>query len=89
MIELPRRKFLTGLASLIAAPAIVRADSLMQISGVPLYRPDHQLSYVVTGGLECPREYIVFEGALSSGELSNLQTYFAAKYGIRSGVLLS
>jgi hypothetical protein len=28
---LPRRSFLTGLASLIAAPAVVRADSLMPI----------------------------------------------------------
>lgn len=28
---LPRRSFLTGLASLFAAPAIVRASSLMQI----------------------------------------------------------
>lgn len=30
-IELPRRKFLTGLASLIAAPAIVRVSSLMPV----------------------------------------------------------
>jgi hypothetical protein len=28
---LPRRRFLTGLASLIAAPAIVRAEALMPI----------------------------------------------------------
>lgn len=33
---LQRRKFITGLASLIAAPAIVKASSLMPIRGVPL-----------------------------------------------------
>ncbi len=32
-----RRSFLTGLVSLVAAPAIVKADSLMAIRGVSLY----------------------------------------------------
>ena len=31
---LPRRSFLTGLASFIAAPAIVRAASLMPVRGI-------------------------------------------------------
>lgn len=31
-LELPRRKFLIGLASLIAAPAIVHVESLMPVS---------------------------------------------------------
>ena len=31
MIELPRRKFLAGLAGIIAAPAIVRASSIMPV----------------------------------------------------------
>ena len=31
---LERRKFLTGLASLIAAPAIVRVSSLMPVRGI-------------------------------------------------------
>lgn len=31
MIELPRRRFITGLASLIAAPAVVRATSIMPV----------------------------------------------------------
>lgn len=31
MIELPRRRFITGLASLIAAPAIVKASSIMPV----------------------------------------------------------
>jgi hypothetical protein len=31
MIELPRRRFITGLIGLIAAPAIVRASSIMSI----------------------------------------------------------
>lgn len=35
---LPRRKFLTGLASLIAAPAIVRASSLMPVKSVTIYK---------------------------------------------------
>jgi len=30
-IELPRRKFLIGLGSLIAAPAVVKASSLMPV----------------------------------------------------------
>lgn len=34
---LSKRSFLTGLVSLVAAPAIVRADSLMAIRGVSLY----------------------------------------------------
>lgn len=38
-IELPRRKFLTGLASLIAAPAIVRVSSLMPVSAPELVKP--------------------------------------------------
>jgi hypothetical protein len=33
---LPRRRFLTGLVSLLAAPAVVRADSLMPIK---VWRP--------------------------------------------------
>ena len=31
MIELPRRKFLIGLASLVATPAVVKASSLMPV----------------------------------------------------------
>jgi hypothetical protein len=37
MIEIPRRKFLVGFASLIAAPAIVRPSSLMPVRVVPPY----------------------------------------------------
>lgn len=37
MTILARRSFLTGLVSLVAAPAIVKADSLMAIRGVSLY----------------------------------------------------
>lgn len=36
MIEQSRRGFITGLISLVAAPAIVRAGSLMPIKGDPL-----------------------------------------------------
>lgn len=32
MLMLPRRRFLAGLASALAAPAIVRAESLMPVS---------------------------------------------------------
>lgn len=34
MINIPRRSFLTGLASLVAAPAIVRVSSLMPVKPV-------------------------------------------------------
>ena len=34
ILELPRRKFLIGLASLIAAPAVVRASSLMPVKAL-------------------------------------------------------
>lgn len=37
MIELPRRRILTGLASLIAAPAIVRASSLMPVRALSVH----------------------------------------------------
>jgi len=36
-LALPRRRFLTGALSLLAAPAIVRASSLMKVRGVPLF----------------------------------------------------
>lgn len=41
MIELGRRGFLTGLAALVAAPAIIRVAPLMPISSLhtPLYVP--------------------------------------------------
>lgn len=45
MIELPRRKFITGLASLIAAPAIVRASSLMPVK---LFKPSMNVMNVMT-----------------------------------------
>jgi hypothetical protein len=51
-LTLPRRKFLTGLVGLIAAPAIVRATSLMPVKA---YRRDawlaQYLSYPVSDGV--------------------------------------
>ncbi len=50
MIELPRRRFIAGLGALFAAPAIVRAASLMPVS-VPrlaLYTPGQLLKFRVT-----------------------------------------
>jgi hypothetical protein len=41
---LPHRRFLTGLASLITAPAIVRADSLMPVK---VWTPQHDPSWSV------------------------------------------
>jgi len=47
MIELPRRQFITGLISLMAAPAIVRAGSLMKVRS--LIVPEKQLrEFVIT-----------------------------------------
>lgn len=37
---LPRRKFITGLVSLMAAPAIVRASSLMPVKVVTQLTPE-------------------------------------------------
>ena len=34
MIELPRRKFLTILTGVIAAPAVIKADSLMKVRSI-------------------------------------------------------
>ena len=34
MIELPRRKFLTILTGVIAAPAVIKADSLMRVRSI-------------------------------------------------------
>ena len=36
VIETSRRSLITGLISLIAAPAIVRASSLMPVKGIPV-----------------------------------------------------
>jgi hypothetical protein len=36
MLEVPRRRFLTGLVGLLAAPALVKASSLMPIKVQPL-----------------------------------------------------
>ena len=44
---LPRRKFIAGLAALIAAPAIVRAESLMPVKAIndSAYRAGVVISY--------------------------------------------
>jgi hypothetical protein len=46
MIEIGRRGFITGLVALVAAPAIVRVETLMPISTrlTPLYVPLHWLT---------------------------------------------
>ena len=44
MIELPRRKFLTILTGVIAAPAVIKADSLMRVKTI--VQPDHLLKSV-------------------------------------------
>lgn len=46
MIELGRRGFLTGLAALVAAPAVIRVAPLMKISTarIPLYVPVNWLA---------------------------------------------
>lgn len=47
MIEVSRRAILSGIGSLLAAPAVVRADSLMKVRGivmpgfVPMFRDLH------------------------------------------------
>ena len=41
MIELPRRKFLTILTGVIAAPAVIKADKLMRVKTI--VQPDYLL----------------------------------------------
>ena len=53
MIEIGRRGFITGLFALVAAPALVRVESIMPISvrHVPLYVPVNWLTdEVLIGG---------------------------------------
>ena len=52
MIELPRRRFLSGLIGLIASPAIVRVSSLMPVNSIPLglvVRTRHEVGTVHNG----------------------------------------
>lgn len=49
---LPRRSFLTGIATLLAAPAIVRADSLMKISPPPLVLDGKRLVILADGRIK-------------------------------------
>ncbi len=45
MIQTSRRSLITGLISLIAAPAVVRAASLMPVKALPA-EPQHMLRYL-------------------------------------------
>lgn len=40
-LELPRRSFITGLVSLLAAPAIVRTSSLMPVRALDSWHTEH------------------------------------------------
>jgi hypothetical protein len=54
MIEIGRRGFITGLAALVAAPAIVRVETLMPISvrHMPLYVPVSWLHEAIRNGVD-------------------------------------
>lgn len=43
MIPIAKRSFLGGLASLLGAPAIVRAENMMPVKKPPLALPDYEL----------------------------------------------
>ena len=45
MIELPRRKFLTILTGVIAAPAVIKADSLMRVKTI--VQPEYSLEAAI------------------------------------------
>lgn len=44
-LVLPRRKFLTGLVGIIAAPAVVKVESLMKVASPPLIAPKNVWTY--------------------------------------------
>jgi hypothetical protein len=55
MIEIGRRGFFTGLAALVAAPAIIRVAPLMKISvmrHMPLYVPASWLNETIRNGVD-------------------------------------
>jgi hypothetical protein len=55
MIEIGRRGFITGLVALVAAPAIVRVETLMPISvmrHMPLYVPASWLAEAIRNGVD-------------------------------------
>jgi hypothetical protein len=57
VIELPRRRFLTGLASLIAAPAIVRVASIMPVKAAKF---EEWTTYFHTIGLHPPGSIVIW-----------------------------
>lgn len=64
---LQRRQFLGGLIAMMAAPAVVRATSIMPVKTIVL-RPDH-------GGFLIPPEYINFleSRVFSVGEIVRIE----------------
>jgi hypothetical protein len=51
-----RRKLITGLVSLVAAPAIVRASSLMPVRAMQSVRRGRELLFGMTKGLTAARD---------------------------------
>lgn len=52
---LPRRKFITGLAALFVAPAIVRAENIMKIAALPVTGyPISNAEKIILGSGEWP-----------------------------------
>lgn len=71
---LPRRKFLTGLAAtLIAAPAIVRASSLMPVKALKAW-PE---SFIGLDPLSEYRKFIIFQGhKIYFGSICNPASFY-------------
>ncbi len=61
-IELNRRSLITGLISLVAAPAIVRAASLMPVREMSPLTPVYYVVYVCIGaGITCSNSDVTFQ----------------------------
>jgi len=56
---LPRRQFLIGLGAALAAPAIVRAESLMKVKSVHHTIPPGQYNYVIQS-LQSDQHFVRF-----------------------------
>lgn len=66
---LQRRKLIFGLVGLFAAPAIIKAESLMKLPKraalvVPTFTPEHSVTWVPVGELE-PDQIIHFQYSIT------------------------
>lgn len=79
---LPRRKFLIGLGSLIAAPAVVRVENLMPVRSVKLLSPQEIYTLWANMAAQCMQQNIyetVMYGSSFNKNNGGLITFISAK----------